>query len=51
MELLTGSKVVDVDTETAIVTLEDGSQTTCDLVIGADGIRVSLDPFEEDCFC
>ncbi|KAH6949523.1 hypothetical protein DER45DRAFT_624039 [Fusarium avenaceum] len=38
-ELRTSSHVVDVDTSTATVFLEDGSQLQGDLVIGADGVH------------
>ncbi|KAM0259176.1 hypothetical protein ACHAPA_010852 [Fusarium lateritium] len=38
-ELRTSSRVVDVDTSTATVFLEDGNQLQGDLVIGADGVH------------
>ncbi|KAF5252001.1 hypothetical protein FANTH_2955 [Fusarium anthophilum] len=37
--LKTSSRVVDVDTETATVFLQDGSQVQGDLVVGADGVH------------
>ncbi|VZH94270.1 unnamed protein product [Fusarium fujikuroi] len=37
--LRTSSRVIDVDTETATVFLEDGSQVQGDLVVGADGVH------------
>jgi hypothetical protein len=40
-ELRTSSRVVNVDTSTATVFLEDGGQLQGDLVIGADGVHVS----------
>ncbi|KAK4164599.1 hypothetical protein QBC43DRAFT_317837 [Cladorrhinum sp. PSN259] len=36
--LKTSSRIIDVDTENATVTLENGTQFTGDLVIGADGV-------------
>lgn len=47
--LKTSSRVVDVDTETATVFLEDGSQVQGDLVVGADGVHVSNDTFDLRC--
>ncbi|KAM0558078.1 hypothetical protein ACHAPJ_005245 [Fusarium lateritium] len=38
-ELKTSSRVIDVDTSTATVFLEDGGQIQGDLVIGADGVH------------
>lgn len=43
--LRTSSRVVDVDTETATVFLQDGGKVQGDLVIGADGVHVSNDTF------
>src|SRR5689334_5468244 len=42
--LKTSSRVVDVDTSTATVILEDGSKFSGDLVIGADGVSVNTPP-------
>lgn len=42
VELRTSSRVVDVDPATATVTLENGETVQGDLVIGADGVHVSL---------
>lgn len=39
--LLTSSKVVVVNPDTASIVLEDGTGYTGDLIIGADGISVS----------
>ncbi|EPQ32127.1 uncharacterized protein PFL1_00324 [Pseudozyma flocculosa PF-1] len=41
-KLLTASKVVAVDCDTATVTLEDGSQIQGDVVVGADGIKSTV---------
>ncbi|KAL2194208.1 hypothetical protein P885DRAFT_71530 [Corynascus similis CBS 632.67] len=43
--LNTSSPVTAVDTETATVTLEDGSSYAGDLVLAADGVSVSKIPF------
>jgi 2-polyprenyl-6-methoxyphenol hydroxylase-like FAD-dependent oxidoreductase len=40
--LKTSSRVVDVDTSTATVILEDGSRFSADLVVGADGVSVKV---------
>jgi 2-polyprenyl-6-methoxyphenol hydroxylase-like FAD-dependent oxidoreductase len=39
--LRTESRVADVDTSSATITLSDGQKFTGDLVIGADGVSVS----------
>lgn len=39
--LRTSAVVVGVDTSTATITLDDGSQFSGDLIIGADGVSVS----------
>jgi hypothetical protein len=39
--LRTASKVVDVDAEAGVVTLEGGSSVVADVIIGADGVYVS----------
>lgn len=41
-ELITGCRVVDVDVDQATLTLKDGSTRQGDLVIGADGVHVSV---------
>lgn len=41
-ELHLSSKVVEVDPETATLTLEKGEKIQADLILGADGIYVSL---------
>lgn len=38
-ELITGKRVIEVDAESATLTLEDGSKMKADLIIGADGIK------------
>ena len=43
-ELRIGSKVVDVNMDTATITLADGSTVSGDIVVGADGIHVSENP-------
>jgi len=37
------SKVVEVDAQNASVTLEDGEKVQGDVLLGADGVHVSLD--------
>jgi len=39
--LKTSSQVVDVDVESATITLRDGTQVSGDMVLGADGVSVS----------
>lgn len=45
MEIHTASKVVSVDTQTATITLKDGSSHTADVVIGADGVHSATRKF------
>ncbi|KAL7270265.1 hypothetical protein RUND412_007033 [Rhizina undulata] len=42
VEIHTSSRVLEVDTETATITLEDGTKHTGDVVIGADGVNSAL---------
>lgn len=42
-QLRTGSRVVDIEPETATVVLENGSRISGDVVIGADGLHVSCE--------
>ena len=47
VQLLTGIKIQAVDVETTTVTLQDGEVVSADLIIGADGARVSLSGSQE----
>lgn len=44
--LHTSSKVVDVDPERGIITLEDGTTVVAHVIVGADGIYVSLPGYQ-----
>lgn len=44
-ELHLSSKVLEVDVENATITLEGGDKIQADLILGADGIYVSLHSF------
>ena len=41
-EIRTSNRVIDVNCETATITFEDGTESSGDLIIGADGVRVFL---------
>lgn len=43
VNLRTSSRVIDVDVQSCTLVLENGSQVSGDCIIGADGVKVSLD--------
>lgn len=49
-ELHLSSKVVEVDTESATITLERGDKIQVDLILGADGVYVSAFHTKEPAF-